>query len=201
MDVLFVGLFQNDSYIHQYIAFYFLAPVAVMAGVALDRLVVFFQTVSRTNRGRWAEVTACAMLLLLAHKGAAQTTQLERQFHILDYRTAEPDNLIPELGEAIQNHFSPETKILCNFLPEYGPQFAYYAQRDILNNLSEYRFWQRYLQGRNQHVGGVVWMTPTAKDLVAKLPPGSKQFVNFGNLSFCLWKPNLIASKPNPKSL
>ena len=201
MDVLFVGLFQNDSYIHQYIAFYFLAPVAVLAGIALDRLIVLLNAMSRNHRARWAEVSACALLLLLAHRGAAQATELERQFHILDYRTAEPANLIPELGEAIQKHFPPGTEILCNFLPEYGPQFAYYAQRDILNNLSEYRFWQSHLTAHNQRIGGVVWITPKTKDLVAKLPPGSKQFVNFGDLSFCLWEPKLIVSKPAPKGL
>lgn len=191
MDALFVGLFQNDSYIHQYISFYFVAPVAIMAGITLDRLITFFRTSLTISRFAHAgEVVACLLLLVLANRGTFQTTQLQRQFHILDYHTPEPPNLIPELGDAIQKHFPSDAHILCNFLPEYGPQFAYYAQRDILNNLSEYRFWQGYLKNPTKPIGGVVWMTPkTSQELISKLPPGSKQFLNIGELSFCLWKP------------
>jgi hypothetical protein len=43
MDAIFVGVFQNDSYIHQYISFYFVAPVAILAGIAIDRLITFLQ--------------------------------------------------------------------------------------------------------------------------------------------------------------
>src|SRR6185436_17726890 len=43
MDALFVGVFQNDSYIHQYLEFYFLAPIAIAAGLALDRLVALLR--------------------------------------------------------------------------------------------------------------------------------------------------------------
>ena len=190
MDALFVGIFQNDSYIHQYIAFYFLAPVAIMAGIALDRFITLFRNAFPTlELARIGEVFACVVLLVMGIHGGLQTKQLQGQFYILDHATVEPPNLIPELGDAIQKHFPPGTHVLCNFLPEYGPHLAYYAQRDILNNLSEYRFWHGYLQDPSKTVGGVVWMTPKAShDLIAQLPPGSKQFFNVGNQSFCLWK-------------
>jgi hypothetical protein len=42
MDAFFVGVFQNDSFIHQYLSFYLVAPVAIMAGIALDRIIMFF---------------------------------------------------------------------------------------------------------------------------------------------------------------
>ena len=47
MDLLFVGLFQNDSAIHQYIAFLFPGPpVAIAAGLALDRLIAALRMVT-----------------------------------------------------------------------------------------------------------------------------------------------------------
>jgi hypothetical protein len=197
MDALFVGIFQNDSYIHQYIAFYFAAPVAIMAGIALDRLITFLQIALASRKlGLVAEVSVCLFLLAMGTRGALQARELQHQFCILDYRTPEPPNLIPELGSAVRKHFPPGTHVLCNFLPEYGPQFAYYAQRDILNNLYDYRLWQRYLKDSAKPIGGVVWMAPkAARDLIAKLPPGSKQFLSVGDLSFCLWKRNPLAVK------
>lgn len=197
MDALFVGIFQNDSYIHQYISFYFVAPVAIMAGIALDQLITFFRVRFTTRRlGVVGEVSACLLLVAIGTRGMLQTTELRHQFRILDYRTPEPPNLIPELGSAIRRDFPPGTRVLCNFLPQYGPQLAYYAQRDIVNNLSEYRFWQRYLKDFAKPIGGVVWMAPkSSRNLIAKLPPGSKQFLRFGDLSFCLWKRNPPSAK------
>ena len=79
---------------------------------------------------------------------------------------------------------------MCNFLPDYGPQLAYYAQRDIVNNLSEYRFWDPHLNDPSKRVGGVVWVTsnPASQRILSQLPSGSKRFVTFGNITFCLWK-------------
>jgi hypothetical protein len=191
MDALFVGLFQNDSYIHEYIAFYFLVPVSVGTGVALDQLIRALNPGKAARLLRHApEVFSCLVLLAIAASGFHQTQGLVRQFRILDYRTEEPPDLIPKLGRAIRANFSAETHVLCNFLPDYGPQLAYYAQRDILNNLSEYRFWDPHLRDPAKLVGGVVWVSPgpSAQGILAKLPPGTKQFLNVGNLTFCLWK-------------
>jgi LmbE family N-acetylglucosaminyl deacetylase len=197
MDVFLIGVFQNQSYIHHYISFYLLAPVAVMAGIALDRTVTFFQVNFAAHKLALAgEVLVCSVVLVMGTQGLLQARELQRQFRILDYRTPEPPNLIPELGSAIRKNFPPETRVLCNFLPEYGPQLAYYAQREIFNNLSEYRFWRRYLNDLSTPVGGVVWMgSKASRDLVSKLPGGSKQFLTIGNLSFCLWKQDQLAAK------
>jgi hypothetical protein len=197
MDALFVGLFQNDSYIHPYIAFYLVVPVAITAGIALDSLIAFFQRrVAPRTFAAVGEVSACLVVLAIGACGMLQTRALQKQFHILSYNTPEPSTLIPELGNAIRNDFPPGTHILCNFLPEYGPQFEYYAQRDILNNLSNYRCWRGYLNDSSKSIGGVVWMTAQAsQNLIAKLPPGSKRFLIVGNLSFCLWKRSHITHK------
>ena len=193
MDLLFVGLFQNVSYIHQYSAFYFLAPLSIAAGIALDRLITAFQPAATPRLfRRLAELSVCLMLVALATAGLDRTQALTGQFRILDYHTDEPPGLIPELGNAIRANFSADTRILCNFLPDYGPHLAYYAKRDILNNLSEYRFWDPYLNDASKPIGGVVWLSsnPSSQNILAKLPAsGTKQFLTVGDHTFCLWKP------------
>lgn len=192
MDLLFVGLFQNISYIHQYSAFYFLAPLSIAAGVALDRLITALHAVrmSRLFR-RLAELSVSLMVVALAAAGLERTQALTGQFRILGYHTNEPPGLIPELGNAIRANFSADTRILCNFLPDYGPHLAYYAKRDILNNLSEYRFWDPYVKDASKRFGGVIWVSdPSSQNIVASLPAsGTKQFLTVGQHTFCLWKP------------
>jgi LmbE family N-acetylglucosaminyl deacetylase len=197
MDVFLIGVFQNESYIHHYISFYFLAPVAIMAGIALDRIVTFFRiTFAAHKLALGGELLVCSVVLVMGTHGFLEVRELRQQFRILDYRTPEPPNLIPELGSAIRKNFPPRTRVLCNFLPEYGPQLAYYAQRQIFNNLLEYRFWRRYLSDPSTPVGGVVWMgSKASRDLVSKLPAGNKRFLTIGNLSFCLWKQDQLAAK------
>jgi hypothetical protein len=197
MDVFLIGAFQNESYIHHYISFYFLAPVAIMAGIALDRIVAFFRVnLAAPKLALGGELLVCSVVVVMGTHGLVQARELQQQFRILDYRTPEPPNLIPELGSAIRKNFPPRTHVLCNFLPEYGPQLAYYAQREIFNNLSEYRFWRRYLNNPSIPVGGVVWMgSKASRDLVSKLPAGTKRFLTIGNLSFCLWKQDQLAAQ------
>jgi hypothetical protein len=193
MDALFVGLFQNISYIHQYSAFYLLAALAIAAGLALDRMISVFQAATTPRLlHRAAELAVCAMVVAIALSGLRRAETLGGQFRILDYQTNEPPRLIPELGEAIRATFSADTRILCNFLPDYGPHLAYYAKRDILNNLSEYRFWDPYLKDPSKRIGGVVWVTPNpaSQNILANLPAsGTKRFLMVGNFTFCLWSP------------
>lgn len=191
MDLLFVGIFQNDSYIHEYIAFYFLGPIAIAAGVALDRAARWLERTGPLPFVRvGGEVTACLLALGIGFLGFRQNGTLVRRFRVLDYRAEEPASLIPELGRAIRANFSSDTHVLCNFLPDFGPHLAYYAQRDILNNLSEYRFWDPYLKDHSREIGGVVWVSgnPSAAGILAKLPTGRRQFLTIGDLTFCLWK-------------
>ena len=190
MDLLFVGIFQNDSYIHEYIAFYFLAPIAIAAGVALEFATKSLQKLlSRGPAPRLAEVAVALAVLAIGFMGYLKNETLVRRFCILDYHTNEPEGLIPDLGRAIRANFTSETHVLCNFLPDYGPQLAYYAQRDILNNLSEYRFWDPHLRDASKKVGGVVWLSsqPASHNILAKLPTGQRRFLTVGNLTFCLW--------------
>lgn len=201
MDLLFVGLFQNVSYIHQYSAFYLLAPLAIASGVALDRLISVVQTATMPRRFfRLAELAVCLILVVIAASGLHRTKALAGQFRILDYHAEEPPRLIPELGQAIRENFPAETSVLCNFLPDYGPHLAYYAKRDILNNLSEFRFWDPYLNDRSRRIGGVVWLSsnPSAQEIVANLPAGPKQFVTVANHTFCFWKRGEVTQTAAP---
>ena len=200
MDLLFVGLFQNVSYIHPYSAFYLTVPLAIGAGVALDRLIIALQQAGRPRLFRGvAALSAILILVGLGASGWHRTRVLAGQFRILDYHVDEPRSLIPELGEAIRANFSADTSILCNFLPDYGPHLAYYAKRDILNNLSEYRFWDPYINDRARRVGGVVWVSsnPASQNILAQLPTsGTKRFLTVGAHTFCIWTPGEPGQTP-----
>jgi hypothetical protein len=66
--------FQNDSYIHEYISFYFVAPVAVMGGIALDRLIELFPKAAVTRKFAIAgELSALLLLVMFGTLGATQS--------------------------------------------------------------------------------------------------------------------------------
>jgi hypothetical protein len=187
MDAIFLGVFQNESYIHKYVAYYLVAPISMTAGVALDHLITQLEAfpVPRLFRGLPIYIT-CLLMLAAAVSGERRARALEEQTRILDYKAVEPANLIPELGAAIRESFSSDTCVLCNFFD--GPQLGYYAQRILIQNLVEYRSWTKYLQASPKRVGGVVWMgSIMAEDIVTKLPVGTKRFVKLGDVSFCFW--------------
>jgi len=188
MDAIFLGVFQNESYIHEYVAYYLVAPISMTAGVALDRLMTQVDAfpVPRLLRGLPIYIT-CLLLVPAGISGALRARALEKQSRILDYKAVEPANLIPELGMAIRESFSSDTYVFCNFRD--GPQLSYYAQRILIRGLVDYGSWTKYLQGSPKGVGGVVWMgSNMAEDIVTKLPAGTKRFVEVGDVSFCFWR-------------
>jgi len=119
---------------------------------------------------------------------------LEGRFCILDIRKTEAEALLPAVGEIIKKYFPSTTKVLCNFMPSYGPQLEYYAKREIASNLGKAEYWKPYIKRTTGDVGGIIWMgSENANDIVSHLPPGKKEFVCFENERFCLWKPALVA--------
>ena len=188
MDAIFLGVFQNESYIHEYVAYYLVAPISMTAGVALDRIITQLDAFPAPRWFRDVPIyLTCLLLVAAGISGELRARALEKQTRILDYKAVEPTNLIPELGVEIRKSFSSDTDVLCNFLN--GPQLGYYAQRILIRNLVEYRSWAKYLQDSPKRVGGVVWMGSTmAEDIVTKLPPGTKRFVKLGDVSFCFWR-------------
>jgi len=188
MDAIFLGVFQNESYIHKYVAYYLVAPISMTAGVALDRLITQLGAFPLPRLFRDIPIyVTCLLLVAAGVSGELRARALEEQSRILDYKAVEPANLIPELGAAIRGSFSSDTCVLCNFLD--GLQLSYYAQRILIPNLIKYRSWTKYLNGSPKPVGGVVWMgSNTAEDIVTKLPAGTKRFVKLGDVSFCFWR-------------
>jgi hypothetical protein len=102
--------------------------------------------------------------------------------------------------------------VFCNFVAHYGPQLEYYAQRTILSPdewtkvtsravlFSQLRLrrnfttdqWTKLTVGPdNTRVGGVVWLgQPDAKEILAALPPGSREEISVRGIPFCFWKPD-----------
>jgi len=40
-------------------------------------------------------------------------------------------------------------------------------------------------------IGGIAWLgKPNAKEILAALPPGSRQEINVRGIPFCFWKPD-----------
>jgi hypothetical protein len=188
MDALFLGVFQNESYLQEYIAYYLVAPISMTAGVALDRLITQLDAfpVPKLFHDLPIYIT-CLLLVAAGISGELRARALEKQSWISGHKAVEPANLIPELGTLIQESFSSHTYVLCNF--PTGPMLSYYAQRIFINNLVEYRFWPKYLQGSPKRVGGVIRMgSNAAEDIVTKLPAGTKRFVKLGDVSFCFWR-------------
>ena len=191
MDALFVGVFQNDSYIHEYIAFYFIFPVAVMAGIALNEITLGIENTAKEwcpGAGNWA---ALVLIIAGAMAGQAQTKALQTRFCILDIQKQESEILIPALGEVIKKHFPPHVKVLCNFMPYYGPHLEYYAKRQVASNLCHPKYWKYEIQRSKGEVGGIVWMgDERADEIIANLPPGQKEYLRLENENFCVWKPS-----------
>ncbi len=195
MDTLYVVAFPNASIVHDYAAFYFVAPLAMMGGVALDALLG--SNLVRTNRCARAAATGFAILVLVL-MGRHAFTKV-RDLHRIQYclvcdRFIEPPNLIPSLGQAMRGFFPEQTLVLCNILPDrpralLPPQLQYYSERELLNPGTTYAQWQQPIAQHEPFVGGVIWEGETgAADLLAALPEGKRCRVQFGTFQFCLWK-------------
>jgi hypothetical protein len=190
LSAIYVAVFRNASYIHDYASFYFSVPVAMISGVALE---AFAGRCEMRGRGGEAGGFAAILAVLswLVFTGEWQALALNKPFHILDSDKSESTELIPELGRAIHDKFPEDTKVICNFLTCYGPQLPYYAQRTILNCIVAPRDWINATKDpRNAPVGGVVWLgEPVAMEVLAALPAGSREEMNVRGVPFCFWRP------------
>ena len=196
MDAAFVGVFQNDSYIHEYIAFYFVVPVAIMGGIAINALVEWAENAASRGMRVAGYCAAAGLVTIGMFAGQTQAEALQGHFCILDFGRKQSPALIPALGKLIRKHFSPETRVLCNFMPYYGPHLEYYAERQVSPNISEPEHWRPIIQRLTGEIGGVVWMgDDDAAAILAHLPPGRKEFVRLEDESFCVWKPQPVPPK------
>lgn len=189
--VVFLIVFRDGSYIHDYWGFYFVAPVAMMAGVALDVLLsrAWSRDVVPVVRGLCIGV-AVAAVVLLGRRGYEGTRALHSiDCWILDGVTEEPADLIPRLGETIYWTFPDETPVFCNF-SKRGPHLEYYARRSISYDKFTCADWEPLLARPGQRAGGLVWLgAPGGEELWSALPQGRKKVVPFGGLQFGFWRP------------
>jgi 4-amino-4-deoxy-L-arabinose transferase-like glycosyltransferase len=184
-NAMYVLVLRQGSYTHDYLGFHFVAPVAMLAGVALDGILAW-------PRHRVLGIlTVLALTAWLGARAYTTTRELHRfQYHILDYTVDEPPDLIPALGRTIAQQFPEDTQVVCNFLPWREPQVLYYASRNLIGGQNTFAQWQPLLAQPDRPVGGVIWMqAPGANELVSALPGGAKRIVEFGNLRFCFWRP------------
>ena len=211
LSAFYIVAFRNASYIHAYAPFYFIVPVAIVGGIAVEAFARWCE--SRASGVRAAGFIAIAAVYgWLVFSGERQAIALNRPFRILDWNKPEPASLVPELGRVINKKFPEDTTVICNFFAHYGPQLEYYAQRTILSPdewtkvtsravlFSQLRLrrnftadqWTKLTEGADSTpVGGVVWLgKPDAKEILAALPSGSREKINVRGIPFCFWKPD-----------
>ncbi len=188
---VFLVVFRDGSYVHDYWGFYFVAPVAMMGGVALDALLrhAWSRDVVPVVRGLCIGA-ALAAVVLLGRRGYEGTRALHSiDWWILDGVTEEPADLIPRLGETIYWTFPDETPVLCNF-SKRGPHLEYYARRSISYDKFTCAEWEPLLARPGQRTGGLVWLgAPGGEELWSALPQGRKKVVQFSSLRFGFWRP------------
>jgi len=188
---VFLVVFRDGSYVHDYWGFYFIAPVAMMAGLALDVLLArsWSRDVVPVVRGACVGVAVAGVALLGVRSYQGTRALHLRQWWVLDGVVEEPRYLIPELGRTIYWTFPDETLVLSN-LAERGPHLAYYVRRSIFYGRLTYADWAPLLERLGRRAGGLVWLgAPGGEDLWSALPRGRRKVVQFSDLRFGLWRP------------
>jgi hypothetical protein len=186
MDAIYVCLLRNQSYIHDFAGFYFLAPVAIYSGFLIEWLL-------RKVGFRWSGVLSVAACLLAAGLiwwGVRSLETIDTQFCILDDDDTEPAMLMPDVGRLIDRSFAADAVVICNFDQYYSP-LPYYARRVMTNNMHEYADWERSVSDAlPQPAGGIVWTgARDAAELIKHLPSTETRPVTVDGIPFLLWLP------------
>jgi 4-amino-4-deoxy-L-arabinose transferase-like glycosyltransferase len=185
LNGFYLAVFRNASYIHDYAGFYLVAPIALMAGLALDRIAGW-----KAPR-RLGLTIALVMVLCLAYFGVVTTHGLWAQSHVLDESIAESPRFIPSLGQILRGYFDERTEVLCNFAPQ-ATTLPYYAQRSLLGEPWNARGWTEQLHDRTGRFGSIIWMGGAdATELLEVLPKEGRTEIELERVRFCLWKPSV----------
>lgn len=186
LDAIYIVAFPNASFIHDYAGFYFIAPVAMMGGIALDALA---NRMDRRGIRHVGTAGALCFILLVALFGRTRARSLQSQAYLLDGQPYESAQFIPKVGTLIRAHFPENAQVLCNFEP-YGTTLPFYAQRVLLPDIADPDEWQRIISDSSTPTGGIIWMgSPGAKDLLAQVPTPNREFVEIEGARFYLWLP------------
>jgi hypothetical protein len=114
---LYFVVWRGASYRHSYAGFYFVVPVAVLGGLALNSLmdIAGNGAGSRLFRGL-AVALGVVIMSILGYKAFGNLRYYHRiQFLVIEGARKEPSNFIPEFGRKIQSSFAESTRVLCNF--------------------------------------------------------------------------------------
>ncbi len=185
LNGFYLVAFRNASYIHDYAGFYLVAPIALMAGLALDRIAGW-----KAPRPLGLTI-ALVVVLNLGYFGAVTTQGLWAQSHLLEESIAESPRFIPSLGQILRGYFDERTEVLCNFEP-CATTLPYYAQRSLLGEPWNAPGWAERLQDRTGRFGAIVWMGGAdAVELLSVLPKQGRTEIELEHVRFCLWKPSV----------
>jgi hypothetical protein len=178
----YLVLFRNASYIHDYAGFYLIAPVALLAGLALDRIAGW--------KAPGGLVIAFVMVSSLVLIGIVTTKSLWAQTHLLDEAIPESPYFIPSLGKILCEYFDERTAVLCNFEPQ-ATTLPYYAQRSLLAEPWDAAGWAEQLRDGTGRFGAIIWKgSADAKELLKVLPQQGRKEFELERFRFCLWKPS-----------
>jgi hypothetical protein len=190
-SALYIFFFPNASYVHAYAAFNLTLPIAVMGGVAIELFLRWCE--ARGTGMRLAGLaTAVAICVFQVFTGQRQALALNRPEHLLG-RENEPADLIPVLGRLIRETFPEGTAIISNTRASSCPQLMYYARcRPNPKYVATADDWAKAVKDPTiAPVGCVIWLAKAnAREILAALPPGSREEINVRGIPFCFWKPH-----------
>ena len=195
IDAVYVCALRNQSYIHDFAGFYFLVPIAILSGYAVERFL-------RHIEGRWAgyvpvaaTAAICAVCGGLIWSGIARLNGIDTQFCILDDDDTEPATLMPDVGHLLNASFPADAVIVCNFDRYYSP-LPYYAHHIMVNDVRDYAAWREAVaDALPQAAGGIIWANaPDAADLLHRLPTSETRPVAVDGIPFVLWQPRAVLS-------
>jgi hypothetical protein len=183
----YLVMLRNWSFVHDFASFSMIGAIAILAGLGLEAVWQWTEDGPKFPRTIVALVTAL-FLPTLAWAGFNRAEEQRSQFRILDGASAEPANLIRDLGRYLATIFPADTTILCNFDPYYSP-LSYYAQRTILRNLATPEEWEFALEKGDKRFGGIVWLdAPSTEEILATLPAGETSEVKIDGVRFAIWR-------------
>ncbi|HEX4084440.1 MAG TPA: glycosyltransferase family 39 protein [Chthoniobacteraceae bacterium] len=189
IDAFYICALRNQSYIHDFASFYFLAPISIFAAYLVERLIV-----KMDPRWHGFPTAVCGVLAAaLIVSGIKKLNNIDTQFCILDDDDSEPAGLMPDTGHMIERSFPPDTVVICNFDQYYSP-LPFYAQRVMVNNIRDYEDWKAAVQDAlPQKSGGMIWTgDPEAAALLSHLAPADMRPVKIDGIDFVLWRPDKL---------
>jgi len=191
MNAAYMLQFRNASFNHEFAAWYFAVPAAILGAAALERSLQWARQSSRWKFSRYLVRTAIPLLLLaIAASNFTRLPSLRTQLPILDGTAREPPFFAMSLGRLIRTSFSGDTVILCNLNDDFLPLVSYYAQRTIIPGLTLGEHWQNALKDLKGPRGGVIWLgEPNAVEPFSVLPQEERRQVFIEEIPFCLWQP------------